>query len=240
MIDDKKQQQMCQRLEKMRERALEFAQPRTSFQIEKFIGCDEHSLVTRYRHLAHNSFVTLKAVKDAVIEQEKTKRALARLAVREKSLRRKLSVKLFGPDDLDLERARLEERLEDLEITVAGGLREVDVFEQLCDELEKQNGGPFTYAQLEAEEPQYWKKRLSKQAFSTFVGRQSGVGEGNFAAMLQASELPILPGGKNVTEPFPLNANTLEADAQAPVNKYSKLTTSPGEDDSVESEKALG
>lgn len=212
---------------KMRHRALEFAQARSSFQIEKFIGCDEHTPVTRYRHLAHNSFVTLKATKQAVLQRERAHLQLERLEKKRASWVRWLRVSALGPDDLDVQIAALREQVEDLDVQIKGGLAEVDVFEKLCDELEKQNGGPFTYAQLEAEEPERWHKQLAAQAYQNVLARSIGVGEGNVNAMLCAAEPSILPDGKNVSSAFDFQPHALAAAADAHVGKKQLPSGSP-------------
>lgn len=203
--------QVKTRLDKMRLRSLEFSQCRSSFQIEKFIGLDEHTPITRYRHLAHNSFMTLKAAKDAYIEKEKVSRALKRLEKKEKSLLRKIKI-LFGyDDDLDLEKAQLCERLDDIEIQIKGALEEVEVFEKLCDELERQNGKPFTKEQLEAEEPIRWQKQLITQANQILLSRNTGIDIGNLNAINQACEKPILSDSKNIIAPFQISNNGIKS-----------------------------
>lgn len=205
------------RLSKMRERAFEFAQARTSFQIEKFIGCDEITPTTRFRHLAHNSFMTLRTVKRAVLERERTERALQRVQKKQNSFIVKLK-KFFGADyDLDIDIARLTEQIEDLDMQIKGGLAEVDVFEKLCDELEKQNGEPFSAAQLEAEEPLHWERKLALGGYQDQVSRATGVSPGNLHAMFQASASPILSGSNNLTHLFNLNPDMLQAVATAPM-----------------------
>lgn len=198
------------RLEKMRLRALEFAQCRSSFQIEKFIGCDEYTPATRFRHLSHNSYMTLKSAKDSIVEQERLTRALKRLEKKENSVWRKIKIFFGYDDDLDLDKAKLSERLEELDIVIKGALKEVDIFESLCDQLEKNNGGPFTATQLEIEEPIHWQLRLAAQAHQTLLSRSTGVDIGNITAMIQASESPILSGSINKTTAFSLGTPRAE------------------------------
>lgn len=204
------------RLLKMRERAMEFAQARSAFQIEKFIGCDEHTPITRFRHLSHNSFATLKAVKQTVLEREKLDRLLKKLEKKSKSSIRKLKL-LFKDDHLDIDIIRLKEQIEDFDVQIKGGLKEVEVFESLCDALEKQNNGPFTYAQLEAEEPERWHKQLSAQAYQSMLARTVGVNEGNVVAMLNASSTPILSGSINVSKAFDFNPAILAQAAETSI-----------------------
>ncbi len=197
-------------LARMEERAFEFAQTRSSFQIEKFIGLDEHTPVTMYRHLSHNAHVVATVLKDCLLDAERLRRDLdTRRAEMERwdsmSPRRAMVLSLIGrrrPRDLDIEVYRLEGALRETEIKVKGLLQELEVFERLCAELERKNGRPFTYKDFEDDQPEYWRRRLESQMQERRMGAQLGIGEGNFESYLQAVAPPILPESRNVMAPF--------------------------------------
>jgi hypothetical protein len=172
-------------------REMEFSQSRTSFQIEKFIGCSEYSPVTKYRHLVHNQYVLLTSLKRDIIEIERAKRKINKLD-REKT------------ENYDLDLLEISMKIEALEISVNGKTKELIIFEKLIKELESNNGGPFSYDQLEDEQPEYWKKRLATQAHLFQAGNVFGIPQGNYEAVLQALEEPILKGSKNQIDNFPI------------------------------------
>ena len=197
-------------LSEMEGRQYEFAQSRSSFQIEKFIGRDEHTPVTIFRHLSHNAYVMTTVLKDTLLEMERVRRDLeARHAEggrwASRGGLRRLADRLCGramPRDLDIDVYRLECTMTDMEIRTKGLMQELDVFNKLCDELERQNGRPFTYKDFEDDQPEYWRVRLESQMRERQAGAQLGVGEGNFESYLQAVAPPILPRGRNVIRPF--------------------------------------
>lgn len=196
------------RLQKMQKRAEEFCQGRSNFQIEKFIACDEHTPITKFRHVSHNSYVTMQEVRRMMIEKER----------KERDLRDKLSL-MNGYDntkppsknelrDLDLDIYELSRQLEEIDIRIKGLLKEVDYMEAICDQLEKENGKPFTAEQYQAEEPMYWQKRLSSQMLRSVEDKMTGTGEGNIMSTWMAMEKPILPNSPN--QIGPVNIRSLD------------------------------
>ncbi|HPM74179.1 MAG TPA: hypothetical protein PLA71_00490 [Saccharofermentans sp.] len=201
-----------EKVRKMYEREMEFSQSRTSFQIEKFIGLDEHTPVTRYRHLAHNSYALLTSLKKDLIHKERVSRKLkkAQDRIQFKIDHPQMSVDFDDDADLDLKLIELNMELEDIELAINGKMKELTIFERLLDELEQQNGGPFSYSQLEYEQPEYWEKRLRSQMEESKIGASSGLGAGNFAAYKKAIAVPILKDGQNLIRPFVHAQNQIE------------------------------
>ena len=68
LISDKRFKEINEKCEQMYKRAEEFCQTRTNFQIEKFIACDEYTPITKFRHVAQNSFVALQEVRKMLIQ----------------------------------------------------------------------------------------------------------------------------------------------------------------------------
>lgn len=192
LIKDKRFKSIEERLKKMYDRSMEFCQSRSKHQIAKFICYDEHTLITRYRHLSHNSYVTMQEIRRMLIERERTCRKLAKL--------QKQQEEANDPqyNDLDLDIYELSRQLEETELRIKGLLKEVEYMEKICDELERQNGKPFTAEQWEAEEPEYWRKRFARQMHNAQVGNMLGIGEGNYMSYLMSLEESPLKDGQEI------------------------------------------
>lgn len=209
--------EITEKLEKMKSRALEFAQTRSSFQIEKFVGADQYTPAAKYRHFAHNSHVLLENLKNMLIDRERMLRKLEKLkAELEDNGRNKQDLQKFGIEgddenfvfdphykNLDLDIYQLNCSLDAMEISIKGTMSELAIFERVLDQLEKDHGGPFTYEEFENAQPEEWHKRLSNQMHRSQAGARFGIGEGNYASYLQALEQPILPESNNVIPPIP-------------------------------------
>jgi hypothetical protein len=184
------------KLESMKMRAEEFCQSRTNFQLEKFLACDEYSPIMKFRHVAHNSHVAMQEARKLIIERE---RKLREMQQKEKEI-----IDSGDPHhkNYDLDIYEVNRYLEDLEIRIKGMLREVDYMERICDQLEKENGRPFTMGQLEDEQPEYWRRRFARQSLRSIEASRSGVNEGNIHSIWMATEKPILLDSKNQMRPL--------------------------------------
>lgn len=182
-------------LNKMYKRQMEFCQTRSKFQIEKFIACEEYSDITKFRSISHNSYIAMQEVRRMIIERE---RKLREIKEKEKT----------KPLNYDLDIYEINRQLDDIELRIKGLLQEVDYMEEICKELEKKNGKPFTYEQFENEEPEYWQKRLANQMHVSQIGMQTGIGEGNYKSYLMGLEQSILNDNKEIT---PFNITDLNA-----------------------------
>lgn len=194
------------RLAKMYERAMEFCQSRSKHQLAKFVCYDEHTLITRYRHMSHNSYVTMQEIRRMLIDRERSIRKLQKLQ------KRQAESKDLKEDDIDLDIYELSRQLEESEIRIKGLLKEVDYMEAICDELEKQNGKPFTAEQWEAEEPEYWRKRFARQMHNAQIGNKLGIGEGNYMSYLMSLEKSPLNDGQEIR---PINLGDINEIAMA-------------------------
>jgi len=196
-ISDNRFSEIASRCDKMMRREEEFCQSRSNHQIEKFIAGDEYTPITKFRLVSHNSFVCLQEVRRLLIDRE---RNLRRIKNNQILLDKHKEDTKFN--NLDLDNYEIEIQLNDIEIRVKGLLKEIDYMEQICDRLEEKNGKPFTNEQLQEEEPEYWRKRLSSQMARDILGNSLGVGSGNIASYLQSIEKPILDNSKLQTIPF--------------------------------------
>jgi hypothetical protein len=202
------------RLEKMKTRADEFCQTRSNFQIEKFIACDEYTPITQFRHVSHNSYVTLQEVRRTLIERERLNRKIEQLEI---DIADSADPKI---DNKDLDLYEANRQLDDIEIRVKGLLKEIDYMEAICDELEKkeieETGSGFTAEKYQEREPEYWQLRLANQMHRSQIGMQTGVGEGNYMSMLNACASPILENSNNKIEKISMDLNDLAATALFP------------------------
>lgn len=213
-IKDKRFYEVEERINKMKARAEEFCQSRSNFQIEKFIAGDEYTNISKFRHVAHNSYTTAQEIRRCLIEQEKLKRELDSL---NKNLREDGPENpLFGFYTTDLEIYDLERKLEALELRIKGLSKEVDYMEAICDKLEAdeiaRTGTGFTAEKYEADQPEYWRRRLTNQMHMAQIGNGSGVGEGNYKSLLSAVETPIL-NDANMIPAIPVDVNVVAAQA---------------------------
>jgi hypothetical protein len=120
--------------------------------------------------------------------------AMAELDVRRKEL--EIERLLASNDELDAIEAK-EKRLGITltERTLKGAMLELKWLEELASEI-----GQFTAEEVEANQPEYWRLRLSRQAGLDQLSAQQGIGAGNLQSMLSAGLLAqegqcgILPG----------------------------------------------
>lgn len=216
LIKDNRFTNIEDKLKQMYDRQIEFCQSRSKFQISKFICCDEYTLTTKYRSIAHNSFVALQEVRRMLIEKERKQREI--------TYKTDCIKENINCDNYDLDIYELSRQLEDMEIRIKGLLKEIDYMEKLCTELEKQNGKPFTYEQLEAEEPVYWQRRLANQMHTSQIGSQYGIGEGNYNSYLMAAEPSPIPTEANQIQPFNIqDVNSIATEAIKDRNGLNKL-----------------
>lgn len=208
-------EQMCIEMEA---RQREFCQCRSNHQIEKFIACEEYSPITRYRHVGHNSYVALQEVRRLFIEKERLLRKISRLESLAQS-----GANTDNPD-WDLDKLEALRRIPDIEIRISGLLKEIDLMEKICKELEKQNGKPFTAEQLQAEEPEYWRKRFANQMLNEKESHITGVGQGNLMSYRMSLEQPILPDSKQYIE-NPFNYHSIDELGTAALSSRKRLDT---------------
>ena len=199
-IRDDRFKGISDRLNEMKKRQFEFAQSRSTFQIEKFIAMEEYTPVSKYRHLAYNSYVMMNSIKSHLLNRERILRQIER----KQTILNKQSDNHYKDFDLDI--YELNCQLEELEIQIKGTLQEIEIFEHLCDKLVKDNGKPFTQEDFENDQPNYWKIRIANQIHNNHASRVLGINEGNFTAYLKALEQPILENSNNYINQMPINS----------------------------------
>lgn len=70
------------------------------------------------------------------------------------------------------------------ERTLAGARLELSWLEELAEEI-----GTFTFDEIEADQPNYWQKRLQRQADTDVFAARHGISAGNVQSMLNAGLL---------------------------------------------------
>ena len=177
----------------------EFAQGTTDFQIEVFIANGEGPIdkfpVHAYRHLLAQVRPLLSELRRVLIEKERTQRKIDRGDA--ESL-----------EDWDLDRLELVQRLRDLSIDIKGKWSTYQTYERLLGYI-KSKYGPFTNEDLQKNEAEYWRHRLSKQMIDSKQGAISGYGAGNINSLRMSFLGSILPESPHRLPAFGLDEDTL-------------------------------
>jgi len=215
-INDKRFSDVEKRISKMNSRAKIFAQGRSNYQLEKFVLGSEYTLITKYKLIAHNSFVAMQEIRRMIIERERILREINFKQYEFDRFKLGKPHVLYKKDDIvnnyDLDIYEKNRQLEDIELRISGLSKEVDYMEQLCDKLEEENGKPFTMEQYNNEEPIYWEKRVANQMHESQKGKQLGIDEGNYRLYLQSLQKPLLNDNMKI-KPFPLTMESIAVNA---------------------------
>jgi hypothetical protein len=111
--------------------------------------------------------------------------AMAELDIKKKQIEIK---RLIASGD-EIDAIQAEEKRLGIALTervLAGARMELTWLEELAVEV-----GQYTYEQIEANQPEYWQLRLSRQASMDRMSAQQGIGACNLNSMLQAGLLQI-------------------------------------------------
>lgn len=85
-------------------------------------------------------------------------------------------------DAIDAEQKQLDITL--TERTLAGARMELAWLQEIADEI-----GAHSFDEIEADQPNYWAKRLQRQADLDVLARHEGISAGNLTSMLNAGML---------------------------------------------------
>lgn len=182
---------------KLRSQFHEFAQRKSDFQVEKFTACSDGTIPShQYRHTLTQIRVALTELKRRIVDRER------QIRTRDRAIEGK-------PEDWDLDVAAAETEIESLTYDIEAKLIEVNGYAAILEQLEKENGKPFTNADFQADEPEYWRRRFARQMHDSVVDRQTGCGQGNLIALREACVDPIIPGSVNQLEVLPMDVAML-------------------------------
>lgn len=166
--------EIIKKIERLESEITEFQQPRSDFALRHFV-VGQHDLPGRQRLQAIMELqVKMFAMKRSLIEREK-------LTLEIERWKRKLT----DNDDLMARRAELgikekELDLAELDLALLGAAREAETLYRILSTMPK-----YTREQVEAEESEYWMRRLTRQ----YVIGQRDLG-GNLDAVLQTLTEP--------------------------------------------------
>ena len=131
----------------------EIQQSRSNFQIEKFVVNQHDTEEMRYMQTIIELQQLYYTIKTVSLEMKKTEIEINRL--RETN------------DEIDELDAQIKELgLEQTRLVGIGAFRELDQLLSIYDSFEKK----YTRAEIEAAQPEYWNKRLSRQATLEAIG----------------------------------------------------------------------
>lgn len=136
-------------------------QPRSNYQIEKFVVGDHETPERQYMQV--------------VVELQHKTSAIRRAVVNQKQLIRKLS-----KEQDELERELIQIDLDDVALVIEGAVREFNTLYAIYQRFPS-----FSAEQLQMAEQAYWQQRLARQA-QIDIETMGTIGPGNLDALRQA------------------------------------------------------
>jgi predicted transcriptional regulator len=157
--------------EKIEQAIAEVQQPRSRFQIERFVLGQHSTPEMQYYQVCLELQDLIYKYKLAQINEKKTKLKIARLR--------------SSNDELDeLKAQELELGLENTSLAVIGASRELAHLIDMWESFDHK----YTRAEIESAQPDYWQARLTNNAKAMLMGGQS-VNPAHIEAMEQAGVL---------------------------------------------------
>jgi len=178
----KRESQVIEEAEALSARFDAIQQPRTDFEIAHFVLAQHDTPERQWVQAVRELQIKLVNMYGAVLT-EREKRAM--LAKAYEDLR-----DTWGEVDrelIEVKAGRLALELRLLEWERLGYLREALALMANIKAIEAGHGGPFTYEELQADEPRYWQLRLARQAY---LARRGAIDPGNGDAILQTMTNP--------------------------------------------------
>ena len=182
----------------------ELAQGRSDFQIEKFI--------------IHDNFTIPSAFKAALINRKSVAEGLLGQVIDAKRSAREFHYKWEGKDKTqpiwwktrdggeelcwyDIDEFHFHRMLEGLNHGFKSSVQELECFDKLISRLIELNGGKLvSKKQFDADQPDYWERRLSNQSIDDLFAAKTGVNAGNIRSMRRASAPTVLENDVNRTK----------------------------------------
>jgi len=182
----------------------ELAQGRSNFQIEKFI--------------VHDNFTIPSAFKAAIINRKSVAEGLLSRVIEAKQAAREFHYKWDGKDKTqpiwwktreggeslcwyDIDEFHFHRMLEGLNSGFKASVEELEFFDRVISRLVELNGGKLiTKDQYDADQPEYWQRRLSNQSLDDLLAARTGVNAGNIRSMRRASAPTVLEDDVNRTK----------------------------------------
>ena len=182
----------------------ELAQGRSNFQIEKFI--------------VHDNFTIPSAFKAAIINRKSVAEGLLSRVIEAKQAAREFHYKWDGKDKTqpiwwknreggeslcwyDIDEFHFHRMLEGLNSGFKASVEELEFFDKVISRLVELNDGKLiTKEQYNADQPEYWQRRLSNQSLDDLLAARTGVNAGNIRSMRRASAPTVLEDDVNRTK----------------------------------------
>lgn len=182
----------------------ELAQGRSDFQIEKFI--------------IHDNFTIPSAFKSALINRRSVAEGLLQQIIEAKRAAREFHYKWDGKDKTqpiwwktrdggeelcwyDIDEFHFHRMLEGLNRGFKSSVEELECFDKLISRLIELNGGKLVSRdQYNADQPNYWERRLANQSLDDLLAAKTGVNAGNIRSMRRASAPTVLTDDVNRTK----------------------------------------
>lgn len=186
------------------ESEVELAQGRSDFQIEKFI--------------VHDNFTIPSAFKSALINRKSVAEGLLSRIIEAKKAAREFHYKWEGKDKsqpiwwktrdggeelcwYDIDEFHFNRMLEGLNYGFKASVEELECFDKLISRLIELNGGKLvSREQFNADQPDYWQRRLANQSLDDLFAARTGVNAGNIRSMRRASAPTVLENDVNRTK----------------------------------------
>ena len=186
------------------ESEVELAQGRSDFQIEKFI--------------VHDNFTIPSAFKSALINRKSVAEGLLSRIIEAKKAAREFHYKWEGKDKsqpiwwktrdggeelcwYDIDEFHFNRMLEGLNHGFKASVEELECFDRLISRLIELNGGKLvSREQFNADQPDYWQRRLANQSLDDLFAARTGVNAGNIRSMRRASAPTVLENDVNRTK----------------------------------------
>ena len=196
--------QVLSECNRWRESERELAQGRSNFQIEKFI--------------VHDNFTIPSAFKAAIINRKSVAEGMLSRIVEAKQAAREFHYKWDGKDKsqpiwwknreggeslcwYDIDEFNFNRLLEDINSGFKASVDELEFFDKVIGRLVELNGGKLiTKDQYDADQPEYWQRRLSNQSLDDLLSARTGVNAGNIRSMRRASAPTVLEDDVNRTK----------------------------------------
>lgn len=157
--------------EKIEQAIAEVQQPRSRFQLERFVLGQHATAEMRYYQVCIELQDMIYKYKLAEIHEKKARLKIDRL-------------RLTGDDFDNLKADEIELGLENNRFAVIGAQRELGHLIEIWDSFDKK----YTREEIEAAQPEYWQARLTNNAKAMLMGGTS-VSPGHIEAMEQAGVL---------------------------------------------------
>ena len=153
-------------------------QSRSNFALAHFVVC-AHDTPGRQR------MQVLDELEAALFYVMDTKDDLSLALIDQAEFEATISAGYYDAQRNDIKVARNKRKIINLQMQIDAKTREMVTLLGILDSLPT-----YTREQIEAEEPEYWNKRLSRQAYLSQQGAYTAMGEGNLDAIMQTQDEP--------------------------------------------------